>query len=1328
MKKSKGFTIIEIITVLIIITLIATMAIAGISGTKGRIDNKAYNSKVKLIEQAAALYAKENSEKIREEFGPCTETSGNCDCTKDECVYKFNTNVQELIELGYYDSELNNECLVENPKDRSKCFDKEPIEIILSANKENIEAHFGEEFDPFDIQSPANMMCELEIVGTEGTNGWYIGDDNKLVLKFKIDESNVTKYGISKSINKTYNNLKEIPLSSTTGSTYYGYVKDADGNEGSCVIKNIKVDATNPTDPKLEIDDSFNVAFIGSRDTYSERVKYSYSIGDGKSTVATKYRIPSDVSDENIDVYAFDYAGNASNTVTKRLLIESPVSGTVTTAKTYYCSEGYTCSDSPCKASSSCIKTEENDPIEKKQYKCDLTNKLYNTYSEASSNCTVHESGTVTVSKVYTCDTAAGYTCSDSPCKSTSKCVKSIEESVKSTLKYKCDLTGEVYNTREEAISNCTTTESGTVTTTSNYSCPIGYTCSDNPCKSTSVCRKQESTTAPVNSTYYLCYVDGEYVGTYTSEEEANQKCSKVITGVISTNTKYQCPSGYTCSDGASCNANSTCIKTTAPAISSTEYRCYLNGIIAGIYNSEEEAQANCVLETGGEIVSVNTFTCSDGYTCSDGASCNANSICTKSTSVEVVAKTKYDCYINDTWVTDFNTLEEAQNSCNDYEYGTVGQTTIYSCPSGYTCSDSPCKSTSTCSKKTTTNIVSSTSYSCPSGYTCSDNPCKATSTCTSTTSTSTIYSYVSNCSYNYYFTDETRAATALTSCSSNTVSSCNSSNYGKVNKRCSSYHKWIGRALCKNTGTNTQTEITVGKYDSEASCNTNIDNYTCPEINQILEFKHCEKKLYYSRWEKTCTRSGKWGAYSCSQSQCYNTCPSGYTRSTTRSGCYNSDVEGKSCTQAKTCKATTTTTCTKTTSPTSSNIYSCPSGYTCSNTPCKSTSTCQKTETKALIATTKYTCSLNSNLYDTRDAATSACQKKIVGTIEQGPVRYSCPSGYTCSNTPCRSTSTCSKVETKAVTINNKWKCTLNNALYDSQSEALSNCVERTPLTINKQDIYSCPSGYTCSDAICSQNSICSTENKSKLYATYTYSCSLNNNNYNSIADAEENCITTKRGTVTTSKVYGCPSGYICNDGVSCNASSTCIKYREQSVTNTPKYYCSLTNSFYNNEQDARNNCTRTVTGNVANHYVYSCSSGYTCSDGAACNENSTCTKLDTQNVTSSIKYYCSLTDQFYGSEVIARSNCSRNVNGDILDNYTYSCNESYVCSTNPCTINSICTKTTTSSVAYDTVHYCSINPTIVYLDPVEARDACFGQCRAGKYNLNNKKCYILE
>ena len=1463
MKNSKGFTIVEIITVLVIITLIATMAIAGISGARGRIDNRAYNSKVKLIEQAAREYAKENSEKIKEEYGECTETSGHCDCSGDKCVYKFNTTVEELIELGYYDPEDNDECLVTNPRDKSKCFDKEPIEIIIDADQKDVDAHFGEEFDPYDTISPENKLCDLIVEGTEGTNGWYIGENNKLILVFKKEGVTPVKYGISKSSEKWYNDLREMPLSSTTGSTYYGYVKYEDGTEGSCVIKNIKVDATNPTDPNIEITDDFYLAFSGSRDTYSERVKYSYKIGEAQPVVNPKYKITNDLTDATVKVHSFDYAGNISNEISRKLIIENPVSGTVTTVKTYYCSDGFTCNTTPCKSTSKCIKREEKETTETKKYKCDVTNEIFDNYADAEKNCSIYESGTITVSSKYTCND--GYTCNTNPCKSTSKCVKTIEENVLSELKYKCEIDEKIYDNRSEAVENCSTTESGTVTRTSQYSCPTGYTCSDVPCKSTSTCRKVSGTTSPVNSTYYLCYVDGEYIGSFTTHDEAISKCQKKLSGEITVNYKYQCPSGFTCSDGANCNQNSTCIKTTTPTVVSTKYNCYINGVFVYSYDTEEDANNYCNESTSGTVESSYIYSCPTGYTCSGGTNCNKNSTCKMT--VPVIKTNKYNCYIDGVWVDYYNTEEDALKYCNDSEYGTVtsftkyycengytcsdgancnqnstcsktstvsasqktvydcyfgnqlsgtyddkttatnncqktetgsiGTTNVYACPSGFTCSDNPCKSTSKCTKNTTANLVSTTTYSCPSGFTCSDSPCKSTSKCTATIITSGSYKYTSYCSitgYTYSWGNKL-TSTNQTSCSEEHVNyDCKAGREGKKKTKCTHTNtRYFWQGACITGG---ERELTPKRYfSSKTDCINDMNNYVCGGDSSRLEFTDsCSSINYYRKETWTCNSSAvlTYGQYYCTGS-CPASCPSGYTQSDSRTDCPDSSVKGKTCTSNTTCTSKSTRTCTKTTSPTATTKYSCPSGYTCSTNPCKSSSKCTKIELTAVTRTVAYTCSYNSKIYNTQQDAVNECKKTTSGSVVSKTV-YACPSGYTCSDgTNCNSSSTCSKTESKQpLTATNwkcslndnvyetqseaksdciankpgiiqytatytcpsgftcsgstckensictkqtkvygstKWKCSLDNEIYDNQTEAIDNCTKSTPGTINEVKTYGCPSGFTCSDgADCNQNSACSFSDSAKLYKTYTYKCSLNNDNYTSYSDAEDNCYTVKNGNVTTNVTYGCPSGYTCSDESSCNQNSTCTKYDEKDSTTNYKYYCSLTNSSYDTEEAARTACSRVIAGTVSNYYVYKCSSGYTCSDGANCNQNSTCKKTVSKSITSEKKYYCSLTDQYYDTFAKASEECSRYNYGSVLDIYVYTCDSPYTCSSSTCGISSKCIKETLGQLSYDTAHYCSIDTTIAYTDEIEAMDNCLNRCRAGKYKLDNKKCYILE
>ena len=1333
MNSKRGFTIIEIISVLVIITLIATMAIAGISGAKGRIDNKAYNSKIKLIEQAAAQYAKENSEKFKEEFGECTKTSGNCDCTGDECVYKFNTTVEELIELGYYDSELSKECLVENPKEKNDCFDKKPIEIIIDADNEGIETYFGEEFTPYDVLTPVNTMCELTIEGTEGTNGWYVGNNNKLVLTFKIDEENVARYGISRNIDKTYNNISEVPLSSTIGVTYYGYVKDIEGNEGSCILKNIKVDATNPTDPTMELDSSYNVVFSGSRDTYSERVKYSYNINGGSPIINPKYVVPSGTTNNIIAVHAFDYAGNISNTITKTLLIQDPTNETITQIRTYYCEEGYTCNTTPCKATSKCIKTEESITTEQLKYKCSLTGEIYNTLTEAKQNCMLHESGTVTTINGYFCN--SGYTCSDEPCTQNSTCRKKIQESPTSTVKYKCDINGVIYNTLSEAKANCKMEESGTVTTTSYYTCPDGYTCSDNPCKSNSTCKKQVSVSRPTSDTYYICYIDGEYIGAYLNMSEATSNCKKAIPGVITTNTTYKCADGYKCSDGDYCNANSTCIKTVNPIVVNTSYKCYIDGTLVATYNTYAEASYYCEIERHGTVTPTDTYTCPNTYVCSDSP-CKATSSCIKTESANLVTTTKYDCYIDGVLTGTYDDGASASSSCKKTVNHTVTPVTKYYCDSGYTCSNNCSSSSSTCTKTETASLNTTTKYTCSlHSDTLYNTISAATNACTDVQTSTKTYSYISHCSitdYTYSWGGYT-VSDGEPSCSEQYMDyNCNSNRVGWHRIKCTQTNtKYFWKGYCiKNS---VRQDITSELFETKQICLNNMNNYSCSTPGAL--FYHpdsCSSKNYYEKEAWICQKNSvkTYGPYYCNtsvNSSCQGSCPSGYTITTTRANCSNSSVQGLTCTSDKTCSSSTTTTCTKTGTVGTKDIYSCPSGYTCSDNCSSSSSTCTKVTSSQLRTQTKYRCSKDNKEYSTQNEANSACTEVTQGTITQRYI-YSCPSGYTCSDNCSSSSSTCTKVNNiGAPNKITKYSCSVNNVLYSTQAEANEHCKDTEQGIIEEQNNYGCVNGYTCSSTPCTQNSKCSTTNKNKLYATNTYTCDLNNIIYSSESDANNDCVTVKTGNITTKKTYGCPSDYVCSDGDNCNANSTCYKYDIISSINTPNYYCSLTDNFYNSESEATQACHRTVSGNVTNQNVYTCRSGYTCSDND-CNSSSVCEKIDVQITQVDTKYYCSLTESFYNTQDKAMNACIRNTEGEILDHYVYKCNSPTTCSDEPCTLNSVCIKQIVENPVYDTVYYCSVNPEVVYTSRIKAELNCTNYCGSGKYNLSNKKCYILE
>ncbi|MEI3508395.1 MAG: prepilin-type N-terminal cleavage/methylation domain-containing protein [Bacilli bacterium] len=90
--------------------------------------------------------------------------------------------------------------------------------------------------------------CSLKSSGDLGDNGWY---RSNVDIKFndKSDSmSDVTSFGLTTSSSENYNSSTLATQSSdTSGTTYYGYVKDAAGNTGKCST-NIKRDVTPPWD------------------------------------------------------------------------------------------------------------------------------------------------------------------------------------------------------------------------------------------------------------------------------------------------------------------------------------------------------------------------------------------------------------------------------------------------------------------------------------------------------------------------------------------------------------------------------------------------------------------------------------------------------------------------------------------------------------------------------------------------------------------------------------------------------------------------------------------------------------------------------------------------------------------------------------------------------------------------------------------------------------------------------------------------------------------------------------------------------------------------
>ena len=101
-----------------------------------------------------------------------------------------------------------------------------------------------------DTKSP---KCTITKSGTQGNNGWYKEEDVSLTLN-RSDTgdsdiySGVFSYDLTNSKTASYSKkTTSIDQGNTSGITWYGYVKDAAGNTGSCNSGNFKVDKSSPS-------------------------------------------------------------------------------------------------------------------------------------------------------------------------------------------------------------------------------------------------------------------------------------------------------------------------------------------------------------------------------------------------------------------------------------------------------------------------------------------------------------------------------------------------------------------------------------------------------------------------------------------------------------------------------------------------------------------------------------------------------------------------------------------------------------------------------------------------------------------------------------------------------------------------------------------------------------------------------------------------------------------------------------------------------------------------------------------------------------------------
>lgn len=139
MKDKRGFTLVEILAVLLILGLLMTIAIPSIFSISNRINRRGLETKLEIIEDAAVVYAQNNSNKIKSELGgTCTSNTATCECDRNDptdCKYIFRVSLDKLITLGAVKSEKTSEdilvCDILDPSDKNRCLDCGTIVVRL---------------------------------------------------------------------------------------------------------------------------------------------------------------------------------------------------------------------------------------------------------------------------------------------------------------------------------------------------------------------------------------------------------------------------------------------------------------------------------------------------------------------------------------------------------------------------------------------------------------------------------------------------------------------------------------------------------------------------------------------------------------------------------------------------------------------------------------------------------------------------------------------------------------------------------------------------------------------------------------------------------------------------------------------------------------------------------------------------------------------------------------------------------------------------------------------------------------------------------------------
>ena len=174
--NKKGFTLVELLSVIVLIGLLLGLAIPGIKKISSNMKKKSYNTKVKLVEQAAVLWGQDNKTRLNR--------NENCVDGKYSC-YKIK--IIDLIKDNYLDGD-NNSIEFKNPIDNSD-MSNSCVYVYKKNNRVYAKYKDNENFCGTSTEI-VNVLNQVENITSRDQETLTFDKKEDIVYMYKIGEDN----------------------------------------------------------------------------------------------------------------------------------------------------------------------------------------------------------------------------------------------------------------------------------------------------------------------------------------------------------------------------------------------------------------------------------------------------------------------------------------------------------------------------------------------------------------------------------------------------------------------------------------------------------------------------------------------------------------------------------------------------------------------------------------------------------------------------------------------------------------------------------------------------------------------------------------------------------------------------------------------------------------------------------------------------------------------------------------------------------------------------------------------------------------------------------